>query len=120
MNAESAALSPSTASADAGPSSQFATPPAQAGPSNVVAPAITPQLPNHFYADADVDALRFGRDAAQIADAIITHLNGLVGAKVNVSLQIEASVPEGISETVQRTVSENCRTLKIHFEFDRR
>jgi predicted AAA+ superfamily ATPase len=80
----------------------------------------SPRLFNHFYADVDVDALRFGRDAAQIADAIITHLNGLVGAKVTVSLQIEATIPEGIPESVQRTVSENCRTLKIHFEFEKR
>ncbi|PYQ27742.1 MAG: AAA+ family ATPase [Acidobacteria bacterium] len=80
-------------------------------------PSATGGLPNHFYADLDLDALRFGRDAAQIADAIITHLNALVGAKVTVSLQIEATVPGGIPENVQRTVSENCRTLRVHFEF---
>jgi predicted AAA+ superfamily ATPase len=120
LNAESAALPRSATPTEAGASSEVTTSSAHAGQSNVVAPVTTPQLPNHFYADVDVDALRFGRDAGQIADAIVTHLNGLVGAKVNVSLQIEASVPEGIPETVQRTVSENCRTLKIHFEFDRR
>jgi predicted AAA+ superfamily ATPase len=79
-----------------------------------------PRLPNHFYADVDVDALRFARDAGQIGEAIVTHLNGLMGAKVSVTLQIEARVPEGIPENTQRTVSENCRTLKIHFEFDER
>jgi hypothetical protein len=100
--------------------SEVARPSAADGGSNIVAPPAIRQLPNHFYADVDVDALRFGRDAAQIADAIITHLNGLIGAKVLVSLQIEARVPEGIPENVQRTVSENCGTLKIHFEFDRR
>jgi len=83
-------------------------------------PSAARRLPHHFYADVDRDALRFGRDASEIADAIITHLNALVGAKVTVSLQIEARVPDGIPENVQRTVSENCRTLKIHFEFDDR
>lgn len=120
MNAEAAANSRSSMFAQAGTSSEVATPTLQSSGGDVVAPATIPELPNHFYADVDVDALRFGRDAAQIADAIITHLNGLIGAKVKVSLQIEASVPEGITETVQRTVSENCRTLRIHFEFDRR
>lgn len=83
-------------------------------------PALILRLPNHFYADVDVDALRFGRETGQIAEAIITHLNGLMGAKVTVSLQIEAHVPDGIPESVQRTVSENCRTLKIHFELEQR
>ncbi|MEO8380189.1 MAG: DUF499 domain-containing protein [Acidobacteriota bacterium] len=101
------------------PDSSDAQPEGAGEASNVVVPPLR-TLPNHFYADVDVDALRFGRDAAQIAEAIITHLNGLIGAKVSVSLQIEARVPDGIPETVQRTVSENCRTLKIHFEFENR
>ena len=119
MNAESA-TSRSTPSEEIAASSDLAMSSPSAGDSNVVGAPVIQQLPNHFYADVDVDTLRFGRDAAQIADAIITHLNGLIGAKVTVSLQIEARVPEGIPENVQRTVSENCRTLKIHFEFDRR
>lgn len=41
------------------------------------------------------------------------HLNGLVGAKVSISLEVEARVPKGIPDNVQRTVSENCRTLKV-------
>jgi hypothetical protein len=53
------------------------------------------------------------REAGQIAEAVVAHLNGLVGAKVRISVEIEAKVPDGIPETVQRTVSENCRTLKI-------
>jgi predicted AAA+ superfamily ATPase len=83
-------------------------------------PSATGRLPNRFYADIDLDALRFSRDTDQIADAILRHLNGLVGAKVTVSLQIEATVPGGIPENIQRTVSENCRTLRVHFEFEER
>lgn len=73
-----------------------------------------PGLPKRFWADVGIyDALRFGRDAGQIAEAIVAHLEGLDGAKVSISLQIEARVAEGIPDHVQRTVSENCRTLKI-------
>lgn len=86
----------------------------------VVAPAPVAQLPKRFYADVGInDALRFGKDAGQIAEAIVAHLEGLVGAKVDISIQIQARVPNGIPENVQRIVSENCRTLKIgHFEFE--
>lgn len=77
-------------------------------------------LPKRFWADVGVaDALRFGRDAGQIAEAVVAHLQSLDRAKVSISIQIEAKVPEGIPENVQRTVSENCRTLKIgNFGFE--
>jgi hypothetical protein len=37
----------------------------------------------------------------------------LVGSDVKVTLEIEASVPSGVPETVVRTVTENSRTLKF-------
>jgi hypothetical protein len=37
----------------------------------------------------------------------------LVGAKVKVTLEIEAEVPNGTHENVVRTVTENSRTLKF-------
>lgn len=52
-----------------------------------------------------------GRDASRVADEVITHLAGLVGAQVKVTLEIEAEVPSGVPEHVVRTVPENSRTL---------
>ena len=49
----------------------------------------------------------------RIADEVIAHLSGLVGAKVTVTLEIEAEVPEGVPDNVIRTVSENSQTLKF-------
>lgn len=119
--AQNRADAPAAPSAGAGKSPAESSGEATPSGAEVLAPPPSPPaLPNHFYADVDVDALRFGRDAGQIAEAIITHLNGLVGAKVTVSVQIEARVPDGIPESIQRTVSENCRTLKIHFELEKR
>ena len=54
-----------------------------------------------------------GRDASRIADEVVAHLSGLVGAKVTVTLEIDASIPNGASEQVVRTVTENSRTLKF-------
>jgi BioD-like phosphotransacetylase family protein len=54
-----------------------------------------------------------GRDASRIAEEVIAHLSGLVGAKVTVTIEVEAEVPSGASDHVVRTVTENCRTLKF-------
>lgn len=48
-----------------------------------------------------------------IAEEVIAHLTGLVGADVTVSLDIAANMPEGAPSSVVRTVSENSRTLKF-------
>jgi BioD-like phosphotransacetylase family protein len=67
-----------------------------------------------------LDAARVGRDAGKIAEEVIAHLSGLVGAKVTVTLEIEALVPDGVPDHVVRTVTENGRTLKFSNQgFDR-
>ena len=75
-------------------------------------PAAAPQ-PTRFHGSVELDATRVGRDASQIADEVISHLSGLIGAKVTVTLEIEAEVPSGAPDTVVRTVTENSRTLKF-------
>jgi hypothetical protein len=54
-----------------------------------------------------------GRDAGRIAEEVIAHLSGLVGAAVTVTLEIHAEIPAGTPDNVVRTVTENCRTLKF-------
>jgi hypothetical protein len=54
-----------------------------------------------------------GRDASRIADEVIVHLSGLVGAKVTVTLEVQAEIPAGAPDHVVRTVTENSRTLKF-------
>ena len=53
------------------------------------------------------------RDASRIADEVIAHLAGLVGATVKVTLEVEAEIPSGTPDNVVRTVTENSRTLKF-------
>ena len=69
--------------------------------------------PTRYHGTVDLDATRAGRDAGRIAEEVIAHLSGIVGAKVTVTLEIEATVPEGVPENVVRTVTENSRTLKF-------
>ena len=66
-----------------------------------------------FHGTAKIDATRLSRDVDQIASAIVQHLGGLLGAKVNITLEIEAEMPSGAPDSVVRTVTENCRTLKF-------
>ena len=54
-----------------------------------------------------------GQNASRIADEVIAHLAGRVGAKVKVPLEVEAEVPTGVPDQVVRTVTENSRTLKF-------
>jgi len=70
-------------------------------------------LPRRFHGSAPVDPLRAGADAGRIAEEVIAHLAALPGARVRVSLEIEAEVPGGVPDPVQRVVTENSRTLRF-------
>jgi hypothetical protein len=52
-------------------------------------------------------------DAGRIAQEIVQHLAALPGARVRVTLEIEADVPDGAPEQVIRIVTENGRTLRF-------
>jgi hypothetical protein len=69
--------------------------------------------PKRFHGTVELDPARVGRDAGRIADEVISHLSGLVGANVRVTLEIEAEIPNGAPDNVVRTVTENSRTLKF-------
>ena len=66
-----------------------------------------------FHGTVRLDPARVGRDASRIAEEVIAHLTGLVGAELDVTLEIEASMPDGTPDNVVRTVTENSRTLKF-------
>lgn len=71
------------------------------------------EKPKRFYGTAILDTERVGRDAGRIAEEVIAHLSGLVGAKVTVTLEISAEIPAGVPDPVVRIVTENSRTLKF-------
>lgn len=77
------------------------------------APPSAESKSKRFYGSVVLDPARVGRDASRIADEVLVHLVGLVGASVKVTLEIEAEVPGGVPDHVVRTVTENSRTLKF-------
>ena len=90
----------------------FTGDPGKADPFTLTSPP-QPRPPRRFHGSVSLDATRVGRDAGRIADEVISHLAGLVGADVEVTLEIQAEVPNGVPDKVVRTVTENCRTLKF-------
>jgi predicted AAA+ superfamily ATPase len=93
-------------------------------PGGTVAPLLRPAIEpstllpkvvkqRRYHGAVRVEPLRITRDASQIADAIVQHLASLPGAKVCVTIEIEAEIPDGAPEHVVRTVIENSRTLKF-------
>lgn len=79
-----------------------------------------PIVRRRFHATADLNPTRVGRDAGRIAEEVISHLSGQSGAKVRVTLEIEANFPTGASDHLVRIVTENSRALKfVSLEFEK-
>jgi hypothetical protein len=66
-----------------------------------------------FYGVKSIDPQRASRDVDQIATELLSHLVALVGADVDVRLEINVDVPEGVPDDVVRTVTENASALKF-------
>ena len=69
--------------------------------------------PRRFHGTAVLDTTRVGHDASRIAEEVISHLAGLDGSRVTVTIEIEAEIPDGAPDQVVRTVTENSRTLRF-------
>ncbi len=114
LDAETSAVGPS-AGRSAGPGM---APPGggqgSSGGTTVEGPRVVPSvLPRRFHGTVQLDASRVGRDAGRVAEEVISHLVGQVGAEVTVTLEIEALLPGGATEQIVRTVTENGRALKF-------
>ncbi len=72
-----------------------------------------PPKPRRYHGTVALDPARVGRDASRIADEVVTHLVGLVGSNVKITLEIDADIPAGVPDNVVRTVTENSRTLRF-------
>jgi predicted AAA+ superfamily ATPase len=107
--------SEATATAPAGPGENAVTTtgPGTGQPVPAGKPAPAPARLGRFHGSVQADPLRLGRDAARIAEEVVQHLTGLVGAKVEVTIEIHAELPDGAGDKLVRDVTENCRTLKF-------
>jgi len=84
-----------------------------------VSPPLKTNKVRRFYGSVQVEPVRITRDAGKLATEVLQHLVGLVGADVQVTIEVQAQVPDGVPEHVVHTVTENCRALKFEsYEFE--
>ena len=66
-----------------------------------------------------LDNTRIIRDMQKYLEEVITHLSENEGCEVKLTLEVDAHSDDGFSQGTVRTVSENCRTLRVeNFGFE--
>ena len=81
----------------------------------------TPSTPKNtrFFMSAKLDNTRVNKNVNDYLTEVIQHLMTVDGADVELTLEVSVNAPNGIPTSTVRTVSENCRTLKIqNFGFE--
>lgn len=75
----------------------------------------------HFFLSAPLDDTRIIRDVQKLFEEVISHLKSVDNGDVKISLEVDMTAPDGVPQSVVRTVSENCQTLKVKdFGFEER
>lgn len=75
---------------------------------------------DHFFMSVKLDNTRVIRDLQKYLDEVINHLSSVDNCTVELSLEVSANAKDGFPPGTVRTVSENCRTLRIdNFGFDK-
>ena len=69
--------------------------------------------PKSFHLSTKLDTTRYIRKIGEINEEILNHLLTIDGAKVEIRLHVEVDFDKEVSTDTIRTVTENCRTLKI-------
>jgi len=72
-----------------------------------------PRFPRRFFGTVEINPDRAGRDMGQVIEEVLQHLTTLPGGKVKVTVEIEADIPDGVPDDVQRVITENCQTLRF-------
>mgnify|MGYP000862804709 CR=1 FL=1 len=65
-----------------------------------------------FFGSVKIDPDRYSRDIGNVTREVIDHLAG-TGAKLDITIDIQAVKPEGFNESEVRTISENTHVLKF-------
>jgi Protein of unknown function (DUF499)/Swt1-like HEPN len=76
-------------------------------------PPETPTKPHRFYGSVDIDMVRPVKSFDAILNAVILELQRTPGAKVKVTLEIEAKAPSGFDHSEVGVVRDNAKQLKF-------
>lgn len=90
------------------------------GTDDIVAPTPVSASDTNFFMSVKLDNTRVIRDLQKYLDEVITHLATVDSCEVELSLEVSAHASEGFPQGTVRTVSENCRTLRVdNFGFEK-
>jgi predicted AAA+ superfamily ATPase len=96
----------------------------QIAPEPLVPPPPPPPPPGlrvRFFGRVSLEPVRLIRDVGDIAEAIVRQLGKAGKTEVRITLEIDATSESGFSDEIQRTVTENARTLRFEsHEFEDR
>src|SRR5207302_9010983 len=96
------------------PSAPIAPPPTSSiAPGQSATPVVEEPKFHRFYGSVKINPRMMNYDAGKIMEEVVLHLTRRYGANVQVTLEIQATIPDGVPEETVRTVTENCRTLKF-------
>ena len=77
--------------------------------------SVEPERPQNtrFFLSTPLDTMRINKDVNNLVQEVINYLSGVDGADVEITLEVSAKLPDGAPVPIVRTVTENCRTLKV-------
>jgi hypothetical protein len=84
--------------------------PGESGGAGTTTPAATKK---QFYGTISLDPVKAKMDFATIMDEVVQQFTAKLGVNVRISVEIEANSQDGFTESMQRTVKENCNVLKF-------
>jgi hypothetical protein len=72
-----------------------------------------PQLPSRYVASVKLDPSRASLQMSAFVEEVMSHLQALPGAEIEMTLEVQVNAPGGIDEQTARIVLENSAALKI-------
>lgn len=91
-------------------------PEAQPGTPGPVTGPTSPSKPRRFYGSVEIDMVRPVKSFDAILNAVVMELQRTQGAKVKLTLEIQAEAPNGFAEGEVGVVRDNARQLKFTAE----
>lgn len=74
---------------------------------------LRPAMKTRYFAVARIDPEKYGRDLTRLQQEILSHLADPDVGNLTITVEIEASKPDGFSDDKVRIITENARVLRF-------
>ena len=72
-----------------------------------------------FFGITALDPILAKKQFADVVDEVVQQFTTKVGSEVKITVEVQAQLPLALTKSMQRSVSENCKTLKFSsFDFE--